>query len=395
MNKSNILKIILLILFIAVWLPPEMVRPESRIPDGSAPSEDDCCFREAAGDQPFSFEQTLDEGYFSFDLVTSAAGAALGEAYAASPYGYESFRINPANLAGTEGVEVYYNFRAAALRLSDDAYCYSMGLSMNASLLKLGFDFSRYLFKVDEGSTLYNPQPGPWESYNHTITASAAIDIYGGLTGGASFKYFNMGTDYSGSVPDQNGKGAWFGDIGILYQSDGIIARELTTDSFSLGLALQNLGTEFESYAGYKYNMPRYLRAGASYRITTNRSNKQEFLRFTFTCEYRRFLNPDRFQEGETDYGNLGMEFRFLEALSLRFGGITKPYNSIYGDKNDLMLRWGLGYKFSLKRWYPNAPVNLSLDYAYIPLDLRDLSDNENDNLSVYTFYLNYEKSLF
>ncbi len=334
--------------------------------------------------------------FHSIDVITSAQSIALGESFVANPHGINAFKSNPAALIGIDGLNIYYNHRPMGCNgILENAYYYSLGLIFDASIGKFGIDYSR----LDYGSpidtrTIYMPNVQLEEMYDHTFTISTAFNLYRGIIAGANLKYYNSVTNYAGDVADPETNGAIVADLGILYKMIGFASDESINDYFRFGLSLQNYGTKYQINDS-DFELPRYFRAGFSYELTNFQDQGREFHRLLLTAEYKRHLNPNEYYDDERNYGGIGFDYRLIEIFSLRVGALIQPYDNIYGQKNKLSMRYGFGINLPFRKLGFKSPLTLSFDYANIPLNKISYLEFNKDNLSVLTFVLKYEKSLF
>jgi len=357
--------------------------------------------------EPFEYvTTTLTEGIYSFDVISNAQSVALGESFVANPDALAAFKNNPAALIGIEGLNLYYNRRPMDWNSSlEGAHYYSLGLLFDGSIGKFGIDYSRYSMDVTNGRTIYMPEGYSRliELYNHTITVASAIHLYRGIIAGVNLKYFNFGENYEDEEPEpkQERNGAFVCDIGVLYEVRGFADEQSVKDRFRFGLSFQNYGTDYETgYTGQEefssVELPRYFRFGFSYKLTNYLRPDREFFGLMITGEYRKFLNPGKYDEGETDYGGIGFDFSFFEVISCRIGGIIQPDRNIYGYNDRLMMRYGFGINLPFERLNYKYPLTLSFEYANIPLYEPDIYFGlDRDSFSVYTVVLKYEDAVF
>jgi hypothetical protein len=176
----------------------------------------------------------------SFDVATGARGIAMGSALVANPYLKSSFRFNPALLAESKGLEVYYSIRPVNVAMYEEDY-YSVGVVMESSVAGFALDYSRY--NSDQYDAFFYPEMiyTRMESYDYTVTASAGMRVYPGLSVGVSLKYNKRGVNYiSMNLDDPGGEVIWGGDLGLSYRSRGFCSAGRTEDNFRFALALRN-----------------------------------------------------------------------------------------------------------------------------------------------------------
>jgi hypothetical protein len=146
----------------------------------------------------------------------------------------------------------------------------------------------------------------------------------------------------------------------------------------------------------YTYTLPRYLHLGISYKFILQDDSIYPLVQFLATGEYKKYLNPDKYEKGRTDFYGFGIETVLFSLVAVRAGGILQPYTSIYARENEVALRFGLGLNLPFTRIGLKFPMCLQFNYGVIPVSaVGSLEENQQGNLSACNILLKYEKTLF
>lgn len=179
----------------------------------------------------------------SFDLATGARAIAMGTAISANPSAESSFIFNPALLAESEGIKLYYSLPPSNVGRYEGDY-YSLGLTMETSEAGFALDYSRY---DSDQHTIYTYSElihTIGENYDYTITASAARKLYRGLSCGVSLKYYGRGANHiDAGLEDYGSEGIWGANIGLCYRTGGFVRSGNSEDNFRFALAMRNFST--------------------------------------------------------------------------------------------------------------------------------------------------------
>ena len=125
--------------------------------------------------------------------------------------------------------------------------------------------------------------------------------------------------------------------------------------------------------------------------MSLNFRGKNDLFRFIFTAEYKTMLNKTDYNDSERDYWGTGFEATFYNFISLRLGGLSNPYQSIYGNKGVLSSRLGFGINVPFGLLKLNSPVAVMFDYAVIPLsNINYIFRSDRKNLDAFNLQISY-----
>ncbi len=342
----------------------------------------------------------------TLDLETNPHSIALGESFVARSTP-TSFFTNPAALPKISGFNFFYNVRNDNwFNPNDDDKFYTFGFSAAVPIGRLGFSFNKYKSNLILTST-ENPD-GIGTITNKTFLFSYANSIVDNFSIGASLKFFNFGVDpFPWIAKSFDSKTSIVIDIGMRYSFEKILPSYSATDNLSLGLSLQNFGTDSEFKLSpeqklyYKNKLPRYLRAGFCYELNLLFFNDSENsdLDFFITGEYQRLLNPSSFDENYTDNLGVGFEMTALKIFSIRLGGIIPQDMMRIFNYEKLNWRYGAAVNMSLQKLGIDFPLDISIEYALIKIHSFDLTwiqlNKTNDKLHTYGLSVSYNSNLF
>lgn len=318
----------------------------------------------------------------SFDSNMDPRTVALGEAGTALLGPTDPFTINPAGLADRSGIWLEYERRGMEWLepwgLEDYGYrSWSGGVSTQAGTF--AFTYRRFDQGEFVSQTYDNPQGYTTvKVYDHTFGVAWARPLASWIQAGLAAKLFSpvVGGMSLETTP------AYLLDIGIVARSGNLLASGRATDAVSMGVALQNLGSNLrmrqtlsEPFGGGPHvyesseQMPRTLRLGVAYQIRLVAREPEGWspLRATFIGDYWNVLNS-RSSVNE-HYLACGVELTAYELLSIRLGGHIEPFQSVYGREDVAAIRYGVGVDLPFGRFAPGAvPLTLSASYTAIPL---------------------------
>ncbi len=357
------------------------------------------CIAEFATAQYYSpYDVQTVRSIASLDWSISARGMALGEATVALP-GYEDpFASNPAGLVGNHGYWVNFARQPFWLNLSDAMQYRSLSIGGETPFGVFLGTYRRLDYGPFGFTSLASPEPvAETRAYDYTIGLAWGYAIDKRFSVGVGAKLFNQKSSlewgqsspqYAALLPESDP--AYLFDIGVLCNLGSLLARESLEDNLSLGLAVQGFGTPFRlHYTGtssvfdpgtgairsttqrvdYSIPLPRNLRIGFAYRVVV-RSEEPEGLA-PFSCsvmgEYRDLLNANMQQGGS--YWGMGVEVSLFEVVQLRGGGLAEPYDGVFGNRNTLHGRYGVGVHLPINRIAPGLP-SVVLEGSYSMMQL-------------------------
>jgi len=241
---------------------------------------------------------------------------------------------------------------------------------------------------------------------NKTIVFSYGNKIFDGLTAGINVKLFDSKLFFI--VPtgndERNSNTVFLVDVGILYNSSALINTEEVVSYLSLGISLQNFGTDYSknfSQLADNQKLPRYFRAGFAYEtnLMFGRNTKTN-VDILLTGEYKGYINPIERQATNTDYWSAGIEATLFNIVSLRAGTLKSPEYSILFDRNKFNFRYGAGINIPVAVLGLRNPAVIKFDYSIIPVnqvefinagaDGRTFTEKTRSHLYSFGVTLNY-----
>ncbi len=314
---------------------------------------------------------------FSLDTPVDAKSISMGESFVAVNHPLSSLMYNPASFSEGSGITASFTRRRANFfdLVNDFAYT-SYAISYNSPIGEFGFLYNRFYQGEYTITTASSPEGiGKAELYDHLFLGKYSTKIGENISIGMAVKVFNttanqtegiIGTNFisTSSVP------VLF-DAGVMYNTS-ISRTTLIKDNLTLGLSLQNFGTDYrqtQSNNEVYIRLPHYGRVGFSYMMSLpgEVEHTPSPLSILLTAEYKNLLNTFTSQDGNRDFWGFGSEITFYNLLHLRLGGEIFPYNSVYGNKGVASLRYGAGINFPLKYLGIETPISFHIDYAGIP----------------------------
>lgn len=347
----------------------------------------------------------------SITLSTDPRALALGEAVVADPDAYLSFRVNPALLATALGYQIVYNYRNLAWTENlKDRHCENVTVAGRSPVGNFALGFTRNDYgKIGFCWVADNPagyQCVDMDLYDYTVSLSLARTVHKNLAIGINLNMFDEVYHVAEDVDfDIKTERAFFTDLGFVYTitlNQGLEKKyQNIKDQFILGASLGNYGSDYKikmskTLAGYSSALPRYLRVGFSYQLILQEELADPLLKFLVTGEYKKYLNPDKYEKSRADFYGFGFETVLFSLIAVRAGGILQPYSNIYARENEVALRFGLGLNLPFTRIGLEFPMCLQFNYGVIPLSaIGSFDGNQQGNLSTYNILLKYEKTLF
>jgi hypothetical protein len=324
----------------------------------------------------------------SLDVITNAESAAMGESFVANPKNNYSFFENPASLP-LEASQAFYNYRDGFLLNSNTANYFAIGATTVLPYGRFGFSYNHF----STGPLPYNNNGSDTtiDDINRTIIVSYANNVFKNFSVGVSIKFFNHTTPNSlGLVSETESNTSVLCDLGLLYSFPFLVRSKRIDGDLTVGASIQNFGTDYKerniipsdlSPEYINIILPRYLRVGFAFNFSfkaygQNSSNVD----FLLTGEYKNLMNPmgqrpikNQFTEifdelDKRDYYGFGFEGTVWKLLSLRIGGyrIPEDSNQLF-DRGKFYVRYGAGIDLPLRRAGIELPVNIKIDYTFIP----------------------------
>jgi hypothetical protein len=338
----------------------------------------------------------------SLDVITNAESAAMGESFVANSKNNYSFFENPASLPFTAAAQAFYNYRDEFLMVSNSANYFSIGATTVLPYGRFGISYNHF-----------STGPLPYDSattsndINRTVIISYANNVLDNLSIGVSIKFFNhRSSNTLGIVNETESNTSVLCDLGMLYSFPSLVRTNRIDGGLAIGASIQNLGSDYKernnSFSNLttefsKIILPRYLRVGFAFNFSfkgygQNSSNVD----FLLTGEYKNLMNPmgqrpikNQFTEifdehDKRDYYGFGFEGTIWKLLSLRIGGyrIPEDSNQLF-DRGKFYFRYGAGIDLPLRRAGIELPVNIKIDYTFIPANEITNFDNSGNPIQV------------
>jgi hypothetical protein len=328
---------------------------------------------------------------------------ALGESFVANPNGVIAADNNPATLGRLKNLSVYFTKRNINwFEGTKDMFFYSIGALSNTPIGNFAFTYKRFNMGKIGTSTVSEPfgDGGTVELYDHTLIVSYANTILENLSIGVNLKTTRYVENMLiGQTDNIEYNTPIIADIGILYYIPNPLQNSVINDEIYFGAALENYGTDYKRTYKDKnliVTIPRYIKLGYTYELGVKNIDNSNLFKLVFTGQYKSELNS--YENSQKDYWGTGFEVSFFNLLSLRIGGSAQPYNSIFGEKGILTLRYGFGINFLLESYGINYPLALKFNYTVMPIYTSYLSSfwkAEKRNLDVFDFEVIYTNGIF
>ena len=318
-----------------------------------------------------------------FGRLPSAKTEAMGRILTLNFDPYFVSQSNPANLANTKGVAVFYSNSSPFYGYSDATYNYTGVSYNNPTIGALAFN----LLLFNSGPTIFIPQWGepftnPFKEkrYLYTLTYSYKIQSWFSFGINANLFVADFGTDQTFSDI--------FFEIG-LSRSFGLVQNSELKDELTIAAQLKNIFNQSFSAVDQAQSdaFPSIFRIGVSNLFEYTDSDvfeKAYLFGFTIGLEYQDLLNSDK----RTAY-KAGVELSFLDIIFLRSGYYNETTYSSEGELEDFT--YGFGLKLDFEKYITNNfPLVLVFDFVSLeqPSYVTDFSSL--DNFTTFTLIANY-----
>ena len=347
-----------------------------------------------------SYSQTYN-GVFQelyFGRQPSARAEAMGKGLASVTGDANSYFYNPAGPASLKGLNLNASFSNPYYVLNN-AYYDFFGASYNIN--KYGtagfsvdyFDYGINVNVTDEFGNVTGTFTPKITNYRLNLASEVIPDLFVGLNLNLLNPDLNSG--FSLSVGNEKGSegNIFYFDLGVI-KSFNFSSKSLD-QKINLGTSLINVNTASYSFsdASQGDQLPVIFRIGAAYDLSLNDRtivSKLKSYNFLINIEYEDLFNS-------AVYGGVhtGLEFTFLEILSLRGGFYTQKindhgFNSI--NENSLSeFTYGLGLNVPIKQLTNGeTPVEFKFDFASMQQPSYIKIKTDWDNFFVYSFILNW-----
>jgi hypothetical protein len=341
----------------------------------------------------------------------SARAEAMGRGLSAVTGDPLSYYYNPAGIASLKGLnlsgsfaspyyfyeEGKYNFFSASYKI--DRYG-TIGLSRD--YFDYGFD-NEFVITDEYGNVIgaetYDPA---LTGYRLTLSSEVIKDLYVG----ANVNLLHSGGKPELTVGNETGGGnndVFYFDLGAI-KSFNIKSKKLD-HKFNIGSSLMN--ATFAEYSSVDADqgdpLPVIFRIGAAYNLSVDDKNispKLNSYNFVVNLEYEDLLNS-KYYSGF--HG--GVEFTFLEIISLRAGYLTmenESYSTVLDTAGNVISYQKVGfsaneftYGFGLNipiRQLTDSKTPLEIKFDYVNLKQPALNERKDDweNFQLYTIIVNW-----
>lgn len=360
-----------------------------------------------------AFSQGSLYGY-SVDIPADPRSIAMGESFVATPADQAAVMYNPAGLAGLRGIVLSYAHRDMNWVPNTGQWkTYSVtGLAATPAGV-FAAQYNRKSLGSYPVTTPGFPDGSGSEAsvYSHSIALGYAHRFPHGFAVGLSAKYFDYITSYSGrvsgSITNSNSTPAYLFDVGCMYSVPLCSASAGILDSVTIGMAYQNIGTQWKAntyFAGmsptYQLNdeiqLPQYFRLGFSLALGLPIAEPGALQPFgaIVTGEFRSLQTsfPLNATRGAADFWGAGIEFNAFEVFSLRGGVTVSPIEDFEGRAHRAAFRYGVGVNLPLRIADAGLPVCIAVSYTVIPLNqlpyYAQIGESERWSVSVFSLDL-------
>lgn len=304
-----------------------------------------------------------------------ARGLALGESYVAIADGIHSLYWNPAGLATyREGLQLAFTHRP---EIFTDFLNYEYGTlayQINTHSA-VGVNFSY----VDFGRSTFESL----HMYAYALGVSYSSEVFKDFTFGITFKRISQ-------IAASTSAHALAADFGMLHRIR--FNNHFLPGQLNLGVSLSNLGNKIEFIKGQGDPLPQFLRVGFAYEMVSHHSEAVTGLHnfaMLVSFEYQNLLNirDDLSNEHIWEWG-AGVEVRFLEILSFRFGyheRHPKTNQTFIGKTLETGMTGGVGVNLPIYLLLKMArPLIFRFDFASAP------QGGWVENYQMYTFAIHW-----
>jgi hypothetical protein len=344
----------------------------------------------AVGAQPYS-SAFVNTGY-SIDTPTDSRSIAMGESFVAVPNNPSSVMYNPAGLAGTRGVLLFYARRNDNKLGIEERFYESIVAAIHTPILDVGAFYTR--FNTGDMLTTTEQNSGGAGSTLNLCTYTMGLVVakrVGEANAGIIVKRTDVSRNPTGgsSNPVESNKPIAV-DVGVLYSHAFPLKNRGWEHQISIGMSLQNFGQDAKVTGwsgGLTFELPQYVRIGGAYSVALPPVDPSVLapVRLLLTSEYRNLMNAGNKQNPTRDYWGVGMEATIYDVFAIRLGG--------YGNLRKTKIRYGFGAQAPLEKLGTGMPITVTLDYSAIPYEIA--MPVERSILHSFSFSVQYEHELF
>lgn len=314
-----------------------------------------------------------------FGRQPSSRAEAMGRGYVTIDGDMDAYFYNPAGIANINFLDVKFT-TSSPYYFADKARYYQFGLGYNLNndiVIGLNINIMSYgeeyytLNEIGEIIDGYTP-------YLSNYTLTMATPLSDALSVGWNINYFN--------VNDSNDlHNTLFFDVGTIYKHK-LTSFFASENEISFGASIRNFTFSKIKFDSTDEELPVISRFGFSYSFLPNvEKNTIEVL---CQAEYQYLLNYD-YRDGL----HLGLETKFIEILSLRFGYYYENIDDGgHPDNKDQVSDFTYGFGIDIPVYkFADYPISLQIDYTSLP----QVSYSQNydwDNFNSFTVKLSWNK---
>ncbi|MBK8552482.1 MAG: PorV/PorQ family protein [Ignavibacteria bacterium] len=347
-----------------------------------------------------AFAQTYNAAFYElfFGRQPSARAEAMGRSLATITGDPVSYYYNPAGMASLKGLNLNAGF-AGPYYLLDDAYYDYFGGSYNIKkygTVGLSSDYFNWGIDVNPVSEFGDPTGESYEphvtNYRMTLASEVIKDFFVGVN--LNLLSPDQITD-SYTVGNEKGedKDVFYFDLGVI-KSFNIQSGKLN-HKINMGSSLINVNSA--KYSGVDEaqadRLPVIFRLGASYDLLIDDksiSSKLKSYNILANLEYEDLFNSKYYGGVHT-----GLEFTFLEILSLRGGYYSQKLNDYgYSEnyKDNLSeFTYGFGLNVPVMQLSDSkVPLQIKLDFVSLKQPTYITTTDDWENFHVYTVIINW-----
>ncbi|MBK8981609.1 MAG: PorV/PorQ family protein [Ignavibacteria bacterium] len=336
-----------------------------------------------------NYKGTLSELFFG--RQPSARAEAMGRGFVSVTGDALSYFYNPAGTASLQGLSLSGSFTGKYYLLDSAKYNF---FSASYKIMDYGtVGFSRDYFTYGHEVVItdeFGNITGSYEPYvtNYRLTLSSEVikEFYVGLN--LNLLKNNTGSEVSVGNERSNNGDVFYFDLGVI-KSFNIKSGKLN-HLLNAGSSLINVNSaSFSSVdASQKDKLPVIFRIGASYDLSIDDKNiisKLNSYNILLNLEYMDLFNSKYFAGFHS-----GMEFTFLEILSLRGGYYTQKITEECSNCKDKIneFTYGLGLNIPVRQLSENKiPLEVKFDYVNLkqPTTVNDFDDWKNFQTFTFT----------
>ncbi len=338
-----------------------------------------------------TYNGTFQELFFGWQQ--GARAEAMGRSFASVSGDALSYSYNPAGMASLEGLNLSGSFAGPYYLLDTAKYNYFSASYKIKKYGTVGFsrDYFTYGYDVivtDEFGNVTGKYEPHVTNFRLTLSSEVIKDLLVGIN--LNLLQERYGSDISIGNERSGNNDVFYIDLGVI-KSFNIQSMKMN-HKINIGSSLININSaEYGTDASQGDKLPVILRLGASYVLSVKDKSivkKLNSYNVLVNAEYEDLLNSKY-------YGGFhsGLEFTFLEMLSLRGGYYTREIDDNCINCKDKLSEFTYGFGLNIPvRQLSDSHVPLEVNFDYINLKQPSYITNKDDwnNFHVYTIRVNW-----